>query len=505
MSLTARLSAFFLSALALVLVGFSVVLYLLAGNYLDRQMDGRLDAALETLAAAAEFKDDWVEWEPQERRLLLGQDVGPEQVRWTIHDDRGKPIDHSRNLDAADPLALLAQSAVDKPISLWRDGDGRVWRLGQRRLQGDRSGAVTVPEPNQYPSLVLTAALSQAPVAAALRNLALALLALSGGSWLLAVFLGRWFCRQALVPVTRMALFARSLRAADLDQRLPDAKTGDELADLGQAFNDLLARLHDSFERQRRFTGDASHQLRTPLAAILGQIDVALRRERAPEEYRRVLGLIHDQTEHLHQIVEMLLFLSRAEAETALPRLENVDLAAWLPDHLKGWSTHARAADLRLDMSAGGPFWAKVHTPLLGQLLNNLLDNACKYSEPGTPITLRLRQENGKVLLAVQDLGRGIAPDDQARVFEPFFRSAQARSRGDPGVGLGLAVARRIATALGGTLTLQSQPGYGSEFTLHLPATLASNRGGPLEDASLSRVKGQESGVRNQEAGVTCS
>ena len=105
---------------------------------------------------------------------------------------------------------------------------------------------------------------------------------------------------------------------------------GDELQDLGESFNDLLARLHEAFERQRRFTGDASHQLRTPLAAMLGQVDVALRRDRPGEDYRRVLTLVRDKTLHLSQIVEMLLFLARADAEAETPGSEEVDLAAWI-------------------------------------------------------------------------------------------------------------------------------------------------------------------------------
>jgi heavy metal sensor kinase len=475
MSLTTRLSAFFLCALAVVLVGFSVTLYLLASSYLDRQVNGRLEAALETLAAAVEVKANCVEWEPHERRLLLGQDVGIEHVRWLIHDELGRLVDHSRNLDTADLSAWHLRVAEQKPESAFHGADGQTWRQKQRRLQAERPDAPAPGEANQYRALLLTAWLSQAPMEATLRNLALALTGLSAGSWLLAAFLGRWICRQALIPVSRMAAFARGIRAADLDQRLPESPTKDELANLGHAFNDLLARLQQAFERQRRFTGDASHQLRTPLTAVLGQIEVALRRERSPEEYRNVLTLIYDQTQHLRQIVEMLLFLARAEADTELPRLEVVDLAAWLPEYLKRWHAGPRASDLGVDDLPGGPILARVHGPLLGQLLDNLLDNACKYSEPGSPIKLRLGREPGKVSCTVQDAGCGIGPEDLPSVFEPFYRSPQARSRRCSGVGLGLAVARRIATSLGGTLNVRSQLGKGSEFVLSLPALSAAD------------------------------
>jgi two-component system, OmpR family, sensor kinase len=265
------------------------------------------------------------------------------------------------------------------------------------------------------------------------------------------------------------------MRAADLGQRLPVAATGDELQDLGRAFNDLLTRLHESFERQARFTGDASHQLRTPLTALLGQIEIALRRPRAVEEYQQVLRLLQSQALQLRQIIETLLFLARADAEAKLPQLDRLDVRSWLPEHLASWSAHARAADLRLEMLGNGPLWVRAQTPLLRQMLDNLLDNACKYSDPGTPITVALAEEAGVVSLTVMDTGCGIAEEDLPHLFEPFYRSAKARRQGISGVGLGLAVAQRIALALAGTLRVQSRLGRGSRFTLHMPSECPSS------------------------------
>jgi signal transduction histidine kinase len=256
--------------------------------------------------------------------------------------------------------------------------------------------------------LILTAGVSLQPLQGTLWTLAVVLAGLSLGLWLLVALLGRWLCRRALVPVTRMAAAARAMDAADLGQRLPGPGTRDELEDLGGAFNGLLSRLQEAFERQRRFTGDASHQLRTPLTAVLGQVEVALQRDRPAEEYRQTLKLVHRQAVRLSQIVESLLFLSRADAEAGLPDLDAVDLTAWVSDYLQAWSGHPRRIDLRVECPSG-PLWTRVHAPLLGELLDNLLDNACKCSEPGTPVTLRLGCEPGAVTLAVEDSGCGIA------------------------------------------------------------------------------------------------
>jgi signal transduction histidine kinase len=360
------------------------------------------------------------------------------------------------------------------------DAEGLGWRLAQRRLDAPPGGASGrgreegADEGKKYDALVLTAGVPLAPVRAALRNLALTLAALSAGVWLLAALAARRLCRRALAPLTRMAESARSMSAAEVGGRLPASGTGDELDDLGRAFNDLLGRREEAFERQRRFTGDASHQLRTPLTALLGQVEVALLRQRPPEEYRRVLELVRDQAGGLRRIVESLLFLARADAEAKLPDLEVLDLVAWLPEHLRDWPDHGRSADLCLEVQPG-PLPVRAQAALLGQLLDNLLDNACKYSERGTPITLAAQAEKGFVSLTVEDAGGGIAAEDLPHIFEPFYRSPAARQQGVGGVGLGLAVARRIAAAFGGTLDAQARPGQGTRLTLRLPEVAANS------------------------------
>jgi signal transduction histidine kinase len=241
------------------------------------------------------------------------------------------------------------------------------------------------------------------------------------------------------------------------------------LEELSRAFNGLLERLHESFERQRRFTGDASHQLRTPLTAMLGQIEVALRRDRPSEEYQRVLNLIHRQANRLRQIVEMLLFLAHADAEAKLPHLETLNLAGWLSEHLQSWSEHPRQDDLRMENASDTPLLVTVHPALLGQLVDNLLDNAFKHSERGTVVALRLWREQEAICLAVIDAGGGISPEDLPHVFEPFYRSSKARRLGIGGVGLGLAVVHRIAAVFGGSIGVKSELGKGSCFLLQLP------------------------------------
>lgn len=171
-----------------------------------------------------------------------------------------------------------------------------------------------------------------------------------------------------------MARAATAMTAADLGRRLPAPATRDELDELGCAFNGLLDRVHEAFlrlraahDRQERFAGDASHQLRTPMAALLGKVQVALRRDRSPEEYRRTLERVQAEGIRLRQIVESLLTL--AQSEGARLGFEEVELGTWVADHLRRWSNHPRAAELAASVD-DGPMVVRVHPPLLAQLVD---------------------------------------------------------------------------------------------------------------------------------------
>jgi signal transduction histidine kinase len=481
MSLTGRFSVLFLSALGLVLVGLSMALYVSARIYLDRQVSDRLSAALAVLAAAAEIHPDGVEWEPQERILALGRESGADRVRWMVFDESGHRIDHSRNLADADLTAAWAPRPGTAEVrERLVDRHGGPWQVSQRRIRpsaalasGSRAAVHAAPADRDlpdvlYPGIVLTVATPLAPMEATLAALGWFLVALTVGIWSLAALLCRRLSRRALAPLARLAASARDLNATDPGWSLDEAGTGDELDDLGRAFNELLARLHVAFERQRRFSSDASHQLRTPLAVLIGQLEVALRHERSSEEYHRVLksALVH--AVQLRQIVEALLFLGRAEGEAQLPEGEPLDLGRWVADYLASRPASGRSAEVVHRSEDSGPR-VLVHPPLLSQLLENLLDNAEKYGNPEPPIVVETLRAGESALLAVEDAGPGISPEEIPRVFEPFYRSLHARRRGTPGVGLGLSVVQRIAVAFGGSVDVRSEPGTGCRIEVRFP------------------------------------
>ena len=237
-------------------------------------MDDRLETTLNLLTSDAEEDQDGLEWEPHERLVAVGAERD-DKIQWIVTDGKGNRVDASKDV-------VAGQTA-----SGW---DAERWQLLRRRLQAkmkaDGDGRRDEGQKKRYAILDIAVAAPRSPLEKSLQTLAIVLSALSIALWLSAALVGRWLCRRALTPLTCMAVAARAIHADDLGQRLPNTGTGDELEGLGRAFNDLLARLQESFERQRRFTGDASHQLRTPFTAILGQIEVLLRRDRPAEKYR---------------------------------------------------------------------------------------------------------------------------------------------------------------------------------------------------------------------------
>jgi len=469
--------------LGVVLVGFSAALYAVANRYLHRQTQDRLDAVMNTLLAAAEVGRGGVEWEPKERPLNLDASAFGGQVIWLVANEQGKVLDHSKQSKTVELLSDGTGSSPPDPGSPtskeWRSGDWRIRREWIRpEIQmienAERRNANVGQHAPKFTALSITVGASLRPVHAALRQLAMTLTSLTLVIWLAALFLGGILCRRALAPVNRMAVAASEINADDFASRLPSIVTSDELGRLNRAFNGLLDRLQESFERQQRFTGDASHQLRTPLTAILGQVEVALRRERPAEEYRRVLTTVHQRAGHLHRIVESLLFLARASRDASLPDTEPICLTSWLPQRLEAWSDHPRGKDIVFTGDGADRCIVQANPALLGELIDVLIDNACKFSESGAPINIRLRGEDDAICIEVKDRGCGIADADLPRLFTPFFRSEQTRRLGIEGAGLGLSIAQRLAEIFGGILTATSHVGLGSCFTLRLPLVQSS-------------------------------
>ena len=446
MTLTTRLTLFYLGTLAAVLTAFSGALYILAHRHLHGELHDRTSGLLDTVTARAEVEPEGVEWEPKHSIPTLPYER--DSHFWALYSSTQERLDGGG-------LPTL-------------ETDGHVVRRTITHPEADTLPATL--ERNRYRTLEFVAALPTAPMQQTLRTLAWSLFAISSFVWLASALAARWICRRALRPVTAMASVAASISPENLGDRLPVPNPADEIRALALSFNGLLARFQSSYERQRRFTGDASHQLRTPLAAMLGQIEVALRRDRDPTEYRVALTTAQSQATRLQGIVESLLFLARADSDALCPTLRNIDLGLWLCESVaQTWGGHARWSDVRIE-GATPDLRVEVHPILLGQALGNLIENAFKFSAIGDAVTIRASSISGGVAIDVDDRGDGIDERDRSRLFEPFFRSERARASGTPGVGLGLAVARRIIESMGGAIEWDSPQESGCRFRIVLPA-----------------------------------
>lgn len=302
---------------------------------------------------------------------------------------------------------------------------------------------------------------------------------------LLASVSGYFLARKSLAPVVAMSETAERMGAANLHERLPVVNARDELGRLAQAFNGLLSRLDDSFEQQRRFMADASHELRTPVAIVRGEAEIALSREgREAEDLRESLAIVHDEGQRLTLIVEDLFTLARADAASQHPlKLTDFYLEETVADCVRAVRTLAAKRELVLayeppphEMQFRGD------EELIRRMLLNLLENAIKYTPEGGRVSVTCEARGGEYLITVSDTGTGVPPEMQPHIFERFYRADKARSRADgengatagSGAGLGLSIARLVAEAHGGRLDLQRSDAQGSVFVASLPATSLS-------------------------------
>ena len=279
---------------------------------------------------------------------------------------------------------------------------------------------------------------------------------------------GALVARRALRPVDAMSLTARRITGEDLAQRVRLRGTGDELDRLAETLNAMLVRLEDAFAQVRRFTADAAHELRTPLTALRGEIEVALRGARSPDEYRRVLRSSLEEAERLTRVAEDLLLLSRFSVAVSAPR-QRVELEPLVVDALDVGTQLAHGRGVSIASTTLTPLTVVGDGAALRRAILNLVDNAVKYTPAGGKVEISLARDDGHAAIVVRDSGIGIAPGDAERVFQPFVRLDGARNPAEGGAGLGLAIARSIAVAHGGALTLDSAPGAGSAFTIRLP------------------------------------
>ncbi len=455
-SIGARLTAWYTGILTLTFILLGATAYGLLAYSLSRDMDTALQGVAKAMAQKARSEDRaffpseiddlfrrFFGFSPHGRQIDLfdpqrpgtGATELPISRKALENATRGLRTFETVNTAGAYPRRVLTMPVID---------NGRVARL----LRVGMSMENTIKTRRRF--LLMMASV-----------LPLGLVLAGSGGWLLA--------RRALKPVDHMTQTARRISGEHIDARLHETGNGDEVDRLAKTLNDMLDRLDAALHQTRQFSADASHELQTPLTIIKGEMEVALRSDRTPQEYRRVLESALEEIERINRLVEGLLLLSRADAGVLRLDLHPVDikeLTAEVCDQMRGIAdANAVAVDLNPMPSVFVPA-DRMH---LRRVLLNLLDNAIKYTPEGGSVTFSLRSDQERAYLTITDTGIGLSAAHLERIFDRFHRVTDTRSADATGVGLGLSIARSIVEAHGGRIDVQRAPDRGAVFTVVLP------------------------------------
>ena len=453
-----RLTAWYLAFFSLLFVVFSIFLY----GLLARDLESRLDESLlsQSNTTASLFLD---EMEEMKGDPLKASAEAVSEMRL-----RGSTVavfDGSRMLAASAPVVRADFEEAAARAARSPEGD-LVLEMPHIGRHGARAAAHRVSEAGSYLTLAVEPLDSIAASLQVVRRLLFLglpfLLALAGIG-------GYWLATRSLAPLGWMAEQSRRISGSNLHTRLDIGNAAEELTVLAASFNELLARLDQSFESMRRFVADASHELRTPIAVIRGEADVALSHDRGASEYRESLAIILDESRRLSRLVDDLLNLARADAGHVHLQVREFYFNDLLAECCRSVQKLAAARHIDLECRASGDVPFRGDEELLRRLVVNLLDNAIRYTPPGGKVSAELDSQDGDVRVRVSDTGVGIAPDAAPHIFERFYRADKARSREDGGFGLGLAIVKWIAESHHGGVELASRPKAGSTFTVTLP------------------------------------
>jgi len=460
-SIRVRLTLWYGSALALILLLFAVALYLVMSRALREQVDASLnEAAAVAIRTLGEHR-----FGP----FLIFEDLSQDFPEIALLDKffqifgpAGQVTIQSSNIQSRE--IPLSQSAFRASL----EGESTFESVQFKKGVPLRLLSVPIRQGEQLVN-ILRVGTSLQPTDRMLRRLLVGLYIASPVA-LLVSLLGGWFLAgRALRPVHAITQAARRIAAGDWSQRILTPHSNDEIGQLASTFNDMIGRLEVSFRQIRQFSADASHELRTPLTITKGETELALRRPRQAEDYRAVLESNLEEIDRMSRIVDELLFLSRAdlgEIKLKMFPVQLDDLVREIQQQalVLGMERHVQAV-----LTAVEPVLIHGDDLRLRELLLNLVDNAVKYSYEGQTVELALVVEGSHAKIMVRDHGIGIAPENHARVFDRFYRTDEARAHGAKGTGLGLAICKWIVEVHHGTIELDSTVHGGSCFTVFLP------------------------------------
>jgi len=488
LSFRARIVWGYLIQLAAILVLFSAALYVVLRWRLTEELDASLEEQLRYIATRLKVDDG------DEIEFIYHEDEYPPDLLWQVALADGTVLARSRAHPDLDLKTLASESAAayadesSDPLTFLdrRSMAGEPLRIAARQLSlGERPRRVEVewkaheetriieekpPKPaSRTFDVVLLAGRSLASRNESLLALTTILGIAIPATLAISLLSGLRLARKAIAPVERLSATAERIGPGNLSGRLPVGPESDEIARLAGVMNDMLRRIEEGFERERRFTSDASHELRSPLTALRGDLEVALRRERTAPEYRDTIARCLEDVRRVERLVAGLLVLARLDGAPLGEGLPIVDLRDALSAALPSLRHDGYAESaVRIDVASTSDKPLVAAEPeLIEMLIRNLLENALKHGAP--PVRVEIQTPSDVVELTVSDEGPGLPTSELERIFDRFYRVDRARSRATGGIGLGLAICQSIALAHGGSIRAQNDPKGGARFTVTLP------------------------------------
>jgi two-component system heavy metal sensor histidine kinase CusS len=447
-----KLTLWYGCVLAMVLMVFGIFVFIIMRHHLMQRIDQGLNEELSDVLSEvnrAKTPDGLKEWLERRFAAHAGFD-------FQITRPSGERFFYNPRLaEKAWPLPVAGDST--RPVFwIMLVEEKGYWRIVNVQVQGP-DGPLTIQVGRSLSAFEKE--LNELLMTFLLAGPLTLLVAISGGYFLA--------CR-VLRPVQEMTKAARVISADRLNERISVINPHDELGELGETLNQMIERLERSFTEMRRFTADAAHELRTPLAIIRSEAEVALRLPRSGEEYCGVLENLLEDTNRLSMLADQLLFLSRQDAGLGSQVNESVQLAPLLREVVGNMQLIAQEKGLTLELMEGPACELTTDGRLLRRVFVNLIDNAIKYTDEGR-ITVTSDVADDTVTIRIRDSGPGIAPQHINQIFDRFYRVDAARSGEENGAGLGLSICQAILRNLGGKISVQSEVGNGTTFNVTLP------------------------------------
>lgn len=287
---------------------------------------------------------------------------------------------------------------------------------------------------------------------------------------LILFFVTRFIAGKSLAPLEQVIDTAEKITQENLDERIELPANRDELYRLSSTINDLLDRLQAAYTREKQFTADAAHELKTPLASLLGTLEVLIRKPRDPDHYKTRIELCIDELKRMSGLIDQLLLLARYDSAAFKPDIAAFDAREAVVKVLDRVEGQARGKNIDITVRNNGQAMVQVDASMLEIMLDNIVSNAVKYSERGAPVTIALENRGESVICSVTDAGPGISPEKTDRIFERFYRADESRNSQTSGTGLGLAIVKKLADIQHITLHLSSSEHEGTTVAFEMPA-----------------------------------